>query len=132
MSAIAYTVRRSERARHARLVVTPDGVELVVPRRMPLRQATSLVHDRRGWLERTLRRIATDQSANPPTMVRDGAALPYLGSELRLRVITQPGCSANSTYYTCAKNAYHTTKEHIGSGCLPTLDICKDGSDWLK
>ena len=91
MSAIAYTVRRSERARHARLVVTPEGVELVVPRRMPLRQATSLVHDRRSWLERTLRRIATDQSEHPPTIVRDGAALPYLGSELRLRVVTQPG-----------------------------------------
>jgi predicted metal-dependent hydrolase len=91
VSAIAYTVRRSERARHARLVVTADGVELVVPRRMPLRHATTLVHDRRGWLERTLRRLATDQAAHPPTMVRDGAPLPYLGDELRLRVITQPG-----------------------------------------
>lgn len=91
MSAIAYTVRRSERARHARLIVTPEGIELVVPRRMSLRDATTLVHERRSWLERTLRRIATDQSAHPPTIVRDGAALPYLGSELRLRVVTQPG-----------------------------------------
>ena len=91
VGAIAYTVRRSERARRARLVVTPEGVELVVPRRMPLEEAAAFARERRGWLERALRRLDSALEAHPPARVADGAPLPYLGHQLHLRVVIQPG-----------------------------------------
>ena len=37
MDSVPYRIRRSDRARHARIVVDADGVEVVVPRRMALR-----------------------------------------------------------------------------------------------
>jgi predicted metal-dependent hydrolase len=72
-------------------VVTADGVELVVPRRMPLRVATPLVHEKRRWVERTVERMREARREFPPPRVENGALLPYLGRELRLRVRTQPG-----------------------------------------
>ena len=91
MSAIAYSVRRSDRARHARIVVTAEAVELVVPRRMPLRQAAPLVDEKRHWIERTLHRLRHAQATAPQPPLEDGSAVPYLGQELRLRVRTEPG-----------------------------------------
>jgi predicted metal-dependent hydrolase len=91
VGAIAYTVRRSERARCARLVVSSEGVELVVPRRMSLSDATPLVRDKRSWLERQLRRLAAAEAVHPPPQIRDGGPLPYMGRQLRLRIVTQPG-----------------------------------------
>jgi predicted metal-dependent hydrolase len=91
MSAIAYTVRRSDRARHARIVVTAESVELVVPRRMSLRHAEPLLDEKHRWIERTLRRLRAAEEAVPPPTLEDGSAVPYLGRELRLRVCIDPG-----------------------------------------
>lgn len=53
-----YTVRRSERARHARLVVSGrDGLVVVVPTRFDLRRVPELVAARAEWIERSLRRV---------------------------------------------------------------------------
>jgi predicted metal-dependent hydrolase len=91
VSGIAYTVRRSHRARHARVVVTADSVELVVPLRMALRDAEPLVAEKRHWIERTLRRLREAEARVPAPRLEDGAAVPYLGRELRLRVMIDPG-----------------------------------------
>ena len=91
MSEIPYTLRRSDRARRARVVVTPDGVELVVPRRMALRRAEPLLHEKRTWIERTLRRMREAEQVRPVPRLGDGGLLPYLGAELRLRVRLEPG-----------------------------------------
>ena len=91
VSAISYTVRRSDRARNARIVITGDGVELVVPRRMALRHAEPLIHEKRPWIERTLRRMREAQRVVPPPRLEDGGTVPYLGRELRLRVKVEPG-----------------------------------------
>ncbi|MEA2449125.1 MAG: hypothetical protein QOG63_1057 [Thermoleophilaceae bacterium] len=86
---IAYTVRRSDRARHARIVVDARGVEVVIPRRMALRHVEPFVEEKRAWIERTLRRI---RSAEASTGIRleDGGSVPYLGEELRLAVRVEP------------------------------------------
>ena len=57
LTAIPYRIRRSERARHARILVDGDGVEVVVPRRFPLREVEPFVEEKRAWIERTLRRM---------------------------------------------------------------------------
>src|SRR3712207_5608564 len=85
---IAYTVRRSDRARHARIVVDADGVEVVVPRRMAMRHVEPFVEEKRDWIERTLRRIRTAE-ARAGIRLEDGGSVPYLGRELTLRVRVQ-------------------------------------------
>ena len=91
MAAIPHSVRRSGRARHARVVVSPDGVELVVPERMPLRRALPLIDEKRPWIERTLRRMRDAERAVPAPRLEHGGTLPYLGRELRLRVHVEEG-----------------------------------------
>src|SRR5436305_42849 len=63
MRELEYTIRRSDRARRARIVVDPDGVEAVV-----------------------LRRFREAELAGPLVELEDGGVVPYLGEELLLRV----------------------------------------------
>ena len=87
---LEYRVRRSERARHARVVVKPEGeVEVVLPRRMALRHAAPLVAEKRRWIERTLRRFEAAREA-APVRLEHGGVVPYLGRELTLRVRVEP------------------------------------------
>jgi predicted metal-dependent hydrolase len=88
---IAYTVRRSARARHARIVVDAGGVEVVLPQRMALRHVPPLVEEKRRWIERTLRRFREAERALPVPQLADGGTVPYLGHELALRVRVEPG-----------------------------------------
>src|SRR3954466_15752900 len=61
-----YTVRRSDRARRLRIVVAPEGVEVVLPRRMALRHAEEFVAEKRPWIERTLRQYRAAEASLPP------------------------------------------------------------------
>src|SRR3954451_24045557 len=85
-----YTVRRSDRARNARIVVDAEGVEVVIPRRMALRHVEPFVEEKRDWIERTLRRIRTAE-ARAGIQLEDGGSVPYLGRDLALRVRVEPG-----------------------------------------
>jgi predicted metal-dependent hydrolase len=89
LTAIPYRIRRSERARHARIVVDAGGVEVVVPRRFPLRQVEPFVQEKRPWIERTLRRMRESEEQFPPARVCDGGHVPYLGERLALAIRTQ-------------------------------------------
>jgi predicted metal-dependent hydrolase len=86
VTAIPYRIRRSERARHARILVDGDGVEVVVPRRFPLRDVEPFVEEKRAWIERTLRRMRDTETELPPPLLRDGGHVPYLGERLDLVV----------------------------------------------
>jgi predicted metal-dependent hydrolase len=86
-----YRVRRSPRARRARVVVTAAGeVEVVLPRRMALCHAAPLVAEKRPWIERTLRRFE-DARAAAPVRLADGGFVPYLGERLTLAVRVERG-----------------------------------------
>ena len=74
-----YTIRRSDRARRLRIVVAPSGVEVVLPRRMPLRDAEEFVAEKRPWIERTLRQYRDAEASLPPVRLEDGGEVPYLG-----------------------------------------------------
>ena len=90
MTALPYTIRRSNRALHARIQVDADGVEVVLPRHFPLRNVEPFVEEKRPWIERTLRRIRESEELFPPADVRHGVDVPYLGERLALRVGVEP------------------------------------------
>jgi predicted metal-dependent hydrolase len=91
LSSIPYRIRRSERARRARILVDGDGVEVVVPRRFPLRDVEPFVEEKRAWIERTLRRLSEAESELAPARLEHGGRVPYLGESLRLAVRLEPG-----------------------------------------
>ncbi len=91
MSAIPYKIRRSDRARRARIVVDADGVEVVVPRRMALRHVEPFVAEKQRWIERTLERYESAQREAPAAVLADGGSVPYLGERLELDVRVEPG-----------------------------------------
>src|SRR3954451_24898168 len=91
MTSIPYRIRRSDRARHARILVGGEGVEVVLPRRFPEHKVEPFVQEKRPWIERTLRRMAESDVTLPPARLEDGGEVPYLGEELTLRVRVEPG-----------------------------------------
>jgi predicted metal-dependent hydrolase len=85
-SAINYAVRRSDRARRVRVTVDPaGGVQVVLPRRAPEREAAAAIRELRPWIER---RIAEFERARATVLAR-GDYVPYLGTALKL--VAQPG-----------------------------------------
>jgi len=78
---IAYTVRRSERARRVRVSVDARrGVEVILPRRAAEREAAAAIRELRPWIER---RVAELESARAAVAAR-GARTPYLDELLHL------------------------------------------------
>jgi predicted metal-dependent hydrolase len=86
LTTIPYRIRRSERARHARILVDGDGVEVVVPRRFKLSDVEPFVEEKRAWIERTLQRMRQTEMELPPARLVDGGEVPYLGEQLGLSV----------------------------------------------
>ncbi len=79
---IAYTVRRSERARRVRVTVdAARGVEVVLPRRAAEREAAAAVRELGPWIGRRLAEL--DRARE--TVAARGDAVPYLGRMLSVR-----------------------------------------------
>lgn len=83
---VPYRIRRSARARRARILVGPDGVEVVVPTRFPLRDVEPFVREKQPWIERTLARLRESEAELPPALLEDAGSVPYLGERLTLAV----------------------------------------------
>ncbi len=76
-----YRVRRSERARRVRVTVDPArGVEVVLPRRAPEREAAAAIRELRPWIERRMAELAGARAA----VAARGDTVPYLGRTLTL------------------------------------------------
>ncbi len=83
---IPYRVRRSARARRVRVTVDlTRGVEVVLPRRTPEREAAIAISELRPWIERRVRELDRARAA----LAERGDAVPYLG--LMLALVPQPG-----------------------------------------
>jgi predicted metal-dependent hydrolase len=84
---VSYAVRRSARARRARIVVHPwEGVEVVVPVRAAADTAERLVRSHGDWV---LARLAERPTAPPP--LADGAMIPWRGGSVPLHVLRGAG-----------------------------------------
>jgi predicted metal-dependent hydrolase len=82
MDDLAYTIRRSPRARRIRVRVDPSaGVEVVIPQRATKREAQAAINELRPWIDKRLAEAqqAKHRLATPPGTV------PFLGAHLRLR-----------------------------------------------
>jgi predicted metal-dependent hydrolase len=78
---ISYSVRRSERARRVRVTVDATrGVEVVLPRRAPEREAAAAIRELRPWIERRVREL--DRARQ--TVAARANTLPYLGQTLHV------------------------------------------------
>jgi predicted metal-dependent hydrolase len=66
-----YTLRRSPRARHVRLRITPaDGLIVVVPLRFDTTQVPALLDANRGWIARQFATLATiEHDTTPPNEI---------------------------------------------------------------
>lgn len=84
ISGVPVTVKRSARRRTVALQVGPGAVTVYAPQRVPLRQLHDILIQRRDWVERHLARYAARPAAAQPSA--DGAALPFLGGTLTLRL----------------------------------------------
>jgi predicted metal-dependent hydrolase len=79
---VPYEVRRSTRARRARIVVHQwDGVEVVLPARASEKTAERLVRNHSAWL---LARLA--ERPAPPAPLADGIEIPWRGGRLPVHV----------------------------------------------
>lgn len=97
LTSIPYRIRRSPKARRARILVDGGGVEVVVPRRFPLSEVEPFVEEKRAWIERTLRRMQETEVELPPARLADGGELPFLGRRLALAVRREPGRAREHT-----------------------------------
>jgi predicted metal-dependent hydrolase len=82
---IAYSIRRSTRARRVRVTVdATKGVEVVLPRRAPEREAAAAIRELAPWIGRRLAELERTKAA----IAARGQTVPYLGQVLRL--VEQP------------------------------------------
>jgi predicted metal-dependent hydrolase len=86
---LPYTVRRSDRARRARLTVTREGDAVVVlPRRQSLAEAERLVREHRAWLERHMSRVAGQQERLAArSLLGEGRVLQVAGEPCQVSVV---------------------------------------------
>jgi predicted metal-dependent hydrolase len=82
---IEINVRRSARARRILLHVDvyTGAVELVLPRRTPIEEGLGFARSKTAWLNSRLKEIA------PAVPFADGARVPLLGKEIRIRHVPQ-------------------------------------------
>ena len=85
-----YRIRRSDRARRARIQVSAEGVEVVVPRRLAMKDVEPFVEEKRPWIERTLRKMREAEAEHPPPLLEDGGEVPFLGARMALSVLVEP------------------------------------------
>ena len=82
---VDYTLKRSGRRRTIGLRIDDDGLTVAVPLRASERWLSAVLQEREEWIVKTL---AGWQSRKPdPMRWEEGAALPFLGENLTLRVV---------------------------------------------
>ncbi len=128
---IAYQIRYSDRARRKRIVVTPEGVEVVAPSGTPIEGAdgvTAFVHTKRRWMFDAVREIAAKQGKLLTQHYASGAKLQYRGRWLMLDVQSRP-CDGVSVR---CRSKFHVEVPETLKG-TPKLKMVQAGlDDWLK
>jgi len=82
---VPYRIRMSSRARVLHLVVRQEsGLEVVAPRGTRRRQIEEALHQKAGWILKTMQRVV----AIP--LIQDGSEFAFVGRTIRLCLVTGP------------------------------------------
>ncbi len=86
---LRYAVRRSDRAKKTRIVVSAHNIEVVAPPGVSELRIKAFVEAQQDWIRETLKRL--QQRANPinrlaPTHYADGVKVPYQGQCIPLTI----------------------------------------------
>jgi hypothetical protein len=84
---VTYTLKRSSRARYARLEISPEaGLVVVIPASDSLGLVNRLLEQKQHWIiEKLAKHVPAPQPTQP---VRDGDSLAYLGHKLTINVVS--------------------------------------------
>ncbi len=80
--AVPYTLVRNPRSRHVRMSLTPEGLRVSAPTRLPQAEVDRAVASKERWLLRHSDMLVP----HAPAALRDGMALPFLDGEVELGV----------------------------------------------
>ena len=107
---LSYAIRESTRRRTLSLELRPDGsLTVATPHGLSLSTIRAFVESRRAWIE--AKRALLAPSAPLRAIPEDGARLPFLGTELALRLSITPArraacrCESNSLFIKAPHNA---------------------------
>ena len=82
MEDFTYSIRRSDRARRVRFTVDAGrGIEVVLPSRVPEREAAAAIRELRPWIERRVGELERARA----TVAARGDRVPYLDELLEVR-----------------------------------------------
>ncbi|MEN8259206.1 MAG: SprT family zinc-dependent metalloprotease [Pseudomonadota bacterium] len=127
----SYQIRRSARAKRARLLVTPYKVEVVAPLLMKESAVRAFVHRNRAWIEKTRSKMSKRLgSVLPlsPEKFDDGAEIPFKGARWPLSVrdasVRKPSVSFADAFVVSIPSsiAEHQREEEVRKALV----------DWLR
>ncbi|WP_428354657.1 M48 family metallopeptidase [Methyloprofundus sp.] len=84
-----YQIRRSQRAKRARIVVTAEKIEVVAPLRMPEKQIQQFMRAKQAWIESAQNKVqhhVAKISSFAPEIYQQGAMIPYQGEQYSLQI----------------------------------------------
>lgn len=96
---IPYSLKRTGTCDHARITVTPDMVEVVVPPKATEDEIQKALHRRRQWIYQQRRKM-TELASASPSLARfvSGAKMPFRGRMMRLTVVPTDDTLVYVTY----------------------------------
>ncbi len=125
---IPYVVRYSQRARRKRIVVTPDGVEVVAPSGSGAEGVTAFVNTKRRWMFDAVREIAAKQGKLLTQHYASGAKLQYRGRWLMLDV---ESAKVDSVQVSCRSKFHVLVPSRLkGTRRLAAVQAALD--EWLR
>jgi len=84
-----YAIRRSTRAKRARIIVSADKIEVVAPLRMPEKQIHQFVAAKHAWLKSAKKKVqkhVDGMACFSPPEYKEGAMVPYQGERYALAI----------------------------------------------
>jgi predicted metal-dependent hydrolase len=86
---LKYQIRRSERAKKTRIIVTTDKIEVVAPPKISDRRIQAFVSAQQNWILDALKRVRHRAQTTPslaPAQYVEGADVPFQGQHIPLTI----------------------------------------------
>lgn len=89
MLTFSYTIRRSQRAKKTRIIVTPEKIEVVAPLGVSEQAIHNFVKDHKTWVEVTSKKVKLRKKnikKITPVNYNNGALVPFRGNQVRIKL----------------------------------------------